>query len=70
MLSKNQLVLLKALFNKKLNDAVLKGDSKKVERIIKKEYPGEYNPQTVLNMEYIKKEHERQLKEDNFSWAL
>lgn len=38
MLTKNQLVLLKSLFNRALDDAVLKGNSKRIERIIKRDY--------------------------------
>lgn len=70
MLSKNDLVLLKAVFNPKLHDAVLAGDKTLVEAIIKEEYSGEYFEDTVLNMEFVQSEHLKELEADDFRWAL
>jgi len=68
-LDKNDIVLLKSLFNQSLHDAVMKKDVNKIEKIIQEDYQGEYYEATILDIEYVYKNHKKELKSD-LSWAM
>ncbi len=68
MLNKNDLVILKALFNQELYAAVKEKNINLIEEIINENYDGEYYDSTVLNLEYIY--NEVMNPNYNYDWAL
>ena len=69
MLDKNEYVLLRAIFNEGLHNAVLTGNRNYIAAFLM-DNVGEYNNNSILNIEYIKEQHEKNLREDDFAWAL
>jgi len=67
------LVLLKALFNRDLHNAIVNKNKAKIQSIMRSRYMNDINMHNIVNFyidcEQLKIEHENNLQED-LSWAL
>lgn len=77
IMNKKEFILLKAIFNKELHDAILDKDLNKIEIIFKAKYKEEIEDGMVENtnltiedVEELNITHLNEIKEDNFDWAL
>ena len=77
MLSKNDYVLNRAIFNEELHNAAITKDAELVESILTRlneknmrEYDFSlFDVESVLDIDYVHDVHLIELKEENFSWA-
>jgi len=77
MLSKNDYVLNRAMFNEELHNAVITKDAERIESILTKlneknmrEYDFSlFDVESVLDIDYVHDVHLIELKKENFSWA-
>ncbi|TVY09929.1 hypothetical protein [Paenibacillus cremeus] len=70
MLKLNEFILLKAVFNEELHNAVLTKDQTKISEIVNTRYQYELNIELEpIDVNRLYSEHKKQLKNDNFDWA-
>jgi hypothetical protein len=73
MMTLHALILLRAIFNEELNNAVLAKDADKVIALIYPEYSADvavgYITDGTLDIEKLHADHTYQLEHDDFEWA-
>ena len=68
-LSKNEYILLRAIFNPELHNAIVNAEYLPIYKHLA-ENPAEYDHLTELDINYITAEYIKRLNTDNFKWAL
>lgn len=75
MLKLNEFILLKAIFNEQLHNAVLSKDERLIKEIVFNQYTFEVengfisNVNAEIDAEKLYKDHVYQLEHDDFKWA-
>ena len=68
-LSKNEYILLRAIFNKPLHESIMNAGYYFIYQFLGMN-SGEYDPETEIDIMYVTIEHIKQIRENNFSWTL
>jgi len=76
--SKNDYVLYRSVVNEELHNAVMARDTAKIEAMLKDwnntNVHGKgfslFDVNSVLDIEFVKAEHEKEISEDNFEWLV
>jgi len=76
--SKNDYVLYRSVVNEELHNAVMSRDFAKIESMLEdwnntnvhgNQFPL-FDMSSVLDIEFVKAEHEKEISEDNFEWLV
>ena len=68
------LILLKAIFNENLHNAIINNRYKMIHSIMRTEYIEDIKSHNItslcVDLKEVKREHIKELESDNFKWAM